>query len=757
MVSGRNEELLRGVVGLFYPLRIALLVNDCICYIFRSIVNFCSGLFEKAFRLTLNLVKRCFRAFLDLLEWLNITNETRRSFKYKRIGESKLHFESEPYSTDPIGRFLTYHLGLVLGAALYVFVYFVLIKHHSLIGMAIALSLMLVYMIVLENSHNLRCVLMLCLPIMFTNRGRALIFCSMLSLMLAGPFTNLQANTSQLDKSLNCCKQFLIIKTDKFIDENVMQDIVRVEKLIGEVITHIKQFADDMRERFKVIMRLALTVEQYVERAIRRMREIVNVCNTKTQGTYDNCVKIFTDAYDDCLDKMGSFSFLCSVVKPLTKICGVVKLPNVLCQIPKSIVQFIDQTLGQQLRAILLLLENEFYVDVDINHVYSYNATKTKSYKTIVRQVRTDIARKFWYATLVAKVFNLLSLVLVIWIIFTAASYQMHYLSEIGYDNMYLDKDLARIDDYRKSNAQQAQSLERHRSASSDSSATQDASLDIGQTVNAIAEADRTSSDLDGLVAMQSLESSEFLFPMAAEHERLYLRPFSLRMNEFERSKIFVSTLVWFVIVSYILMFLVLDFSMYKLMQVVTETLDDMLFASDLPIVDVTSKTDDQIVRYNRTYLNQLREQNNAIKRDRLANANKTMSTGGLSGLYRRLMDSVEENIPDDIAILDSLEQCLPRARRPNVYVYKHLSHLVVLTFAAVIMESYALRLRHCIANLYYPERANSRAIWLYDKLLAEKPKYANLQNQVAATDKPSAFDWMLDTLMLVFRARINR
>lgn len=716
MVSDQKKALLRAFADTFPALKIALIINDCICYTVNLLLSSLWSLIKCTFRLVLNFIAKSCSLLVKLIPAL----DHKKSVHYQRLKNKfvKQHDEPVPYQNQYSKRLLTYHFSLFLGTALYIFVYYVLVKHSTYFTVAVGLLLMLAYLLILENSHNIRSIIMLCLPIMFTNRGRALVFCCMLAIMISGPLKNSQHNISELHSSINCCRQYLIVQTDKYVDKNIVQNLMRVEDIINNLVEDIKKFASQLKERFRDLLNLALMIDRYIIMTIEKLKEIVNVCNKYGGKVFKNCQDTFKYAYNDCKNKLGAVDLLCEIVGPLVKLCEIVRLPNALCEIPKQVVNFLNETIGKRLRFFMEKLENEFYFDIDIVHDYSYNGTKTKSYKQTLKEIKFDMEQKFWYVHFLNRVFNLVSLILVVWIIITATLYQMHYLTEPDYDNMYIDGHLMEIDNLRK---------EKH---SSDVREEEGVSSKVVKD-NPISDNNQTASERnslpdDSLFDNKSVVSSKedeklFLFPMPELQEKLYPKPFSLWMNDEEQHKLCIAGIIWAVIVGYIFFYVLLDFSLYKLLEFIQEILRDILFTGDLPIVDISSKTGDKEIVYNRTYLHQLRSKLK-LERSRGDSSHRNRS---LSGMYRQLMDSIEENIPDDIAILDSLEPCLPKPSSPNYTNYENLSYLAAFTFGAVILEAYALRTRHCIANLYYPKKAAKRAVWLYRKLLKERPKFS--------------------------------
>lgn len=720
MVSKQNKALLRAFADTFPALKIALQINDCICYVVNSLLHYLCSLIKCLFKLVLSFISKFFTLLIKYIPALDYKS----SAHYERLRRkgARQHDEPVPYENRHFKRILTYHFSLILGVFLYIFVYYVLVKHTTYFTVAIGLLLMLAYLLVLENSHNIRSIIMLCLPIMFTNRGRALVFCCMLAIMVSGPLKNSQKNIGELHSSITCCRQYLIIKTDKFVDRNIVQSLMRVEDILDDLVGHIRKFAQQLKERFKNVLQLAITVERYLENSIEKLKRIVNFCNENSDKVYNNCQNTFAYAYNDCMNKLGAIGLLCEIVRPLKELCNVVRIPESFCKIPKEVVYFIDRTIGKRLRSYLEIMENEFYFEFNIGRQYSYNATKTKTFNQTIEEIKSDIEHKFWYVHLVNRVFNLLSLILVVWIITTATLYQMHYLTELDYDNMYIDGYLKEIENIRK---------EKHSRDPTEHLVGLKSVKDI-----TIDETDRTllqqnslldnslSNDDEPVVDGIEIEKANrelFLFPIPELQARKYPKPFSLWMNDEERHKLCLAGLIWAVIVGYIFFYVLLDFSLFKLIELIQETLRDILFTSELPIVDISSKTGDKEIRYNRTHLHQLRAK---LKLERLERGS-SHGNKSLSGIYRKLMDSMEENIPDDVAILDSVELCLPKPSSPNYANYKNLLYLAMFTFGAVILEAYALRTRHCIANLYYPKWARKRAVWFYRKLLKERPKFS--------------------------------
>lgn len=65
--------------------------------------------------------------------------------------------------------------------------------------------------------------------------------------------------------------------------------------------------------------------------------------------------------------------------------------------------------------------------------------------------------------------------------------------------------------------------------------------------------------------------------------------------------------------------------------------------------------------------------------------------------------------------------ECLPHAEYPNYDKYQTICILVAFSWLILIFEPYALRLRNKIMELYYPQRAEDRTVWLYHEIMRKR------------------------------------
>ncbi|XP_050072908.1 DC-STAMP domain-containing protein 2-like [Anopheles maculipalpis] len=100
--------------------------------------------------------------------------------------------------------------------------------------------------------------------------------------------------------------------------------------------------------------------------------------------------------------------------------------------------------------------------------------------------------------------------------------------------------------------------------------------------------------------------------------------------------------------------------------------------------------------------------------------------------------------------------QCIPDASPPRFGQYGEIGVLLVLCWCFAFVEPYGLRVRQLVMQRYYPVRARSRALWLYNDILLKRESLLKiLRNHIvgAGDCEHSAEVHWLD----VVRAKTNR
>lgn len=75
---------------------------------------------------------------------------------------------------------------------------------------------------------------------------------------------------------------------------------------------------------------------------------------------------------------------------------------------------------------------------------------------------------------------------------------------------------------------------------------------------------------------------------------------------------------------------------------------------------------------------------------------------------------------------------CLPNASEPNYVLYEKIVTVLGIIWILLLFEPYGLRIRQKILECYYPERAEERAIWLYNEIISERRLFIQIARRKA-------------------------
>ncbi|XP_062532339.1 DC-STAMP domain-containing protein 2 isoform X1 [Bombyx mori] len=93
----------------------------------------------------------------------------------------------------------------------------------------------------------------------------------------------------------------------------------------------------------------------------------------------------------------------------------------------------------------------------------------------------------------------------------------------------------------------------------------------------------------------------------------------------------------------------------------------------------------------------------------------KVFGSGFVARFLKSILDALCIPLHPPVSVPSS---CLPSPHPPDFRRYMQIGFLILLLWFFALFEPYGLRLRHMIMAHYRPERAEARAMWLYNHLL---------------------------------------
>ncbi|XP_022248360.1 DC-STAMP domain-containing protein 2-like, partial [Limulus polyphemus] len=197
----------------------------------------------------------------------------------------------------------------------------------------------------------------------------------------------------------------------------------------------------------------------------------------------------------------------------------------------------------------------------------------------------------------------------------------------------------------------------------------------------------------------RSMDGKETIFPLTNSEAKRYIKPLSVRLLPHEKRNLASAV---FGLIGHgiqIIVYITIDYTMWKLLEMVRH--------------HGAVKTLSEVPAHVKMHVD---------------------GSGVLADMYRNLLSSFDPLM--EVAPEVDTTVCLPKANHPNFAQYSRIGTLFGLCILLAVFQAYGLRFRHSIAESYYPEMKQKRAVWLYNHILRSRAglvKY--LRRQVRKKD----------------------
>ncbi|XP_021204373.1 protein sneaky [Bombyx mori] len=391
---------------------------------------------------------------------------------------------SKPNEYKILKHILSFFSGFVVGQVYYVY----LLKNcffNETLGLAFALMLSTVIGICCATSCQVRCVLLLCVPMYCGKVGRGVLKAIILTYIVAGPITNMGLNAKEVVRVFGCSNELaynlstykytllmnVIRKTalDMNIEVDRVKDSFRYFKVVARPIEKelVKTKELDIEEYDYLDYMYDLTskpadgfvhengkacfqsghllIKNYTDKLSQR-------CDKMIDRAIRMCNQTFTSVYRDCLKFLfinKSYYSFCRRLRP-TEICDFGTFKKSTCfnqtQVNKGLgigyetMKLIEYEFTKRIRRVKLQCEPRTGQD----NVFIKDARKTNEDIGISFEEKTSIMR------LVVTMMNVCLALLFLRIFLAAVTYHDLYLTNINHDNVYITGYFKMIDERRR-------------------------------------------------------------------------------------------------------------------------------------------------------------------------------------------------------------------------------------------------------------------------------------------------------------------
>lgn len=368
----------------------------------------------------------------------------------------------------------------ILGAWLITFILFIYIKYQLKADAAHVVSLLIVIFIVLiiglaYNHPKFRCIILLIIPFMATNRGRTLILMNCYSLTTTVVLPNFLDNIELLQSSYGCNQQLLEHQLARLaMRHNLALRAIKTAKKLEIICTKVR----------KSLMHTKVAIKKnlnYFRVALSSLKNISNLCE-KTYGDSENaCNQMTKKLHNICQKKIFGitlrktyglfyfaflgFNYIKLCVPLFINLCSALRGFHTIClsldfvfgpffRLFKISGFSIDIDWDKHIDNIIdpFIKQFEFKVDYNKNMTHSY--IQDRDYKSIALQIMKAYNERLEYLNANLFQFHLVFPISFVFIIFGALIYYRNFIARDDYKNNIISAKFYEINEIRRLNNQ---------------------------------------------------------------------------------------------------------------------------------------------------------------------------------------------------------------------------------------------------------------------------------------------------------------
>ncbi|XP_052098978.1 DC-STAMP domain-containing protein 2-like [Mytilus californianus] len=357
-------------------------------------------------------------------------------------------FFNGTYENDVFKNVLGFICGVLVTIILYLIMVFQ-IKFTPLTSSLICTFLGALLTLGLAFTSQTRLMVLLIIPQFFTSKGRSFLLMYAVILVMNHPVQNFNKNVLVMSDSSTCGQEMAFNQTREVI-EAAFSPMAGVIKTINKLMDALKQFAALIRKAFTALQSAITEIAAVLDRALKWLGNIVNICNEKMGQPFKRCNKAFETAFRRCKDALGIFGFICHVVKAVSYVCYICKITDLLCIIASWIKNLVVDKIVKPVESAIFDIKMMFYFNVTINYHYEFNMTQSKSYTQVRKDIMNEVKERLGSFSEVMSVMTNVMLLTIIFVFIKAVIYRQKYLSSDKFDNYYLTYKVQEVDQRRK-------------------------------------------------------------------------------------------------------------------------------------------------------------------------------------------------------------------------------------------------------------------------------------------------------------------
>ncbi|XP_067942165.1 DC-STAMP domain-containing protein 2-like [Watersipora subatra] len=352
--------------------------------------------------------------------------------------------------------------GCILGALAFIGLRFALEYPLEVAG-GLAAIITLLLIVGLAFSTKCRAVVCLCIPTLSTKSGRLMFSTFAMSILLAGPVTNINNNVTELASVSSCVGELLSNET-AYIAKLALQPYDELYQGLLLTVEQLKNSAYVLTSFIEPIKDITSELSRIQARITSELTKAADECRSELDKAFGTCKTTMAKAAEDCAEFVdeAAESFSCgtgSVANRLNcdaggnpqarevcfqvvddSICQPVDAVGGVCDTIESSFDFLD--LSSQLKALSEGLSTNITLKDTIEGEVSTNASAGGAVKWLKEELedRTSLIKE------ILKYVNWILSLATFLVVIQSYSYLRKYLREDRHDNNYITEGFVTVD-----------------------------------------------------------------------------------------------------------------------------------------------------------------------------------------------------------------------------------------------------------------------------------------------------------------------
>ncbi|XP_071942429.1 DC-STAMP domain-containing protein 2-like [Antedon mediterranea] len=309
-------------------------------------------------------------------------------------------------------------------------------------------------------SKDVRCIVLLTVPQLFSSKGRSILMAYGFLLVMAGPMANLTENMDIASQSQLCSGQLAANQTRELFEMataplaglasrsfpiSKLQTINIIFDRLTQTVDDVKKVTDKIAESFRALNKALSSIGGIMNDVHKWLKDIVTRCNDKFGKPERACLNAIYKGKKNC-EKKFRLKFMCKIVNIAKPICNLLRVGKLLCYIPGKVMSYASTKTTGMVNEI----KDEFYVEIKLKHSFTMDNTLSRSVGNITGGMIDEIKSRTKQFRFVLRIINQLLTLTFIWLFVKAAMYRKKYLTKDKFDNWYITPDFFKIEERRK-------------------------------------------------------------------------------------------------------------------------------------------------------------------------------------------------------------------------------------------------------------------------------------------------------------------